>query len=413
MSFIKNNIKDLLPSSTLLINEMCKELSKSGRTIYQFGFGQSPFPVPEKIVSALKLNAHQKDYLPSKGLLELRKSIAGFLTKKGYHNLSHENIIIGPGSKELMFLLQVAFDGEVVLPVPSWVSYAPQAIIAKNKFHWVQTEKETNWHISPEHIDKVASQIESKNKLIILNSPNNPSGTNIHLLKELGEVFTKHNFTVLSDEIYSELYFKDNYKSISHFHENTIVSSSLSKWAGAGGWRVGYFAVPNNLIEIFEKLAVLGTETFSAVSAPTQFAAITAYEEDFTEYLTKSKKILHVIAHYVYEQLSQLDIDMIEPEGGFYLMPDFTRMLSKQFKSSKDFCKTLLDENGVAVLPGSDFGFPIEKLIFRLSYVDFNGTEFLKVSEEDITEENLSKYAPKIIQGVKEIIKFAKKYSQI
>ena len=412
MSFIKENIKDLLPSSTLLINEMCKELSKSGRTIYQFGFGQSPFPVPKKIVSALKLNAHQKDYLPSKGLLELRKSIASFLTKKGYHNLSHENIIIGPGSKELMFLLQVAFDGEVVLPVPSWVSYAPQAIIAKNKFHWVQTEKETNWHISPEHIDKVASQIESKNKLIILNSPNNPSGTNIHLLKELGEVFTKHNFTVLSDEIYSELYFKDNYKSISHFHENTIVSSSLSKWAGAGGWRAGYFAVPNNLIEIFEKLAVLGTETFSAVSAPTQFAAITAYEEDFTEYLTKSKKILHVIAHYVYEQLSQLDIDMIEPEGGFYLMPDFTRMLSKQFKSSKDFCKTLLDENGVAVLPGSDFGFPIEKLIFRLSYVDFNGTEFLKVSEGDITEENLSKHAPKIIQGVKEIIKFAKKYSQ-
>ena len=187
---------------------MCKEMSKAGKTIYQFGFGQSPFPVPEKIVEALKVNAHQKDYLPSKGLFELRKSIAGFLTRKGYKNLNHENIIIGPGSKELMFLLQVAFDGEVILPVPSWVSYAPQAIIAKNKYHWIQTEKETNWHISPEHIDQIASKIESKNKLIILNSPNNPSGTNIHLLKELGEVFTKHNITVLSDEIYSELYFK-------------------------------------------------------------------------------------------------------------------------------------------------------------------------------------------------------------
>jgi len=411
MSFIKENIKDLLPSSTLLINEMCKEMSKAGKTIYQFGFGQSPFPVPEKIVEALKVNAHQKDYLPSKGLFELRKSIAGFLTRKGYENLNHENIIIGPGSKELMFLLQVAFDGEVILPVPSWVSYAPQAIIAKNKYHWIQTEKETNWHISPEHIDQIASKIESKNKLIILNSPNNPSGTNIHLLKELGEVFTKHNITVLSDEIYSELYFKDNYKSISHFHENTIVSSSLSKWAGAGGWRVGYFAVPNNLIEIFEKLAVLGTETFSAVSAPTQFAAITAYEEDHSEYLNKSKKILHVIAHYVYEQLKQLDVDMIEPEGGFYLMPDFTRMLHKKFKNSKDFCKTLLDEAGVAVLPGSDFGFPIEKLIFRLSYVDFNGAEFLKVTDTDITEENLPKYAPKIVDGVQQIINFAKKYA--
>ena len=339
MSLTKQNLRDLLPSSTLLINEICKDLTKKGKTVYQFGFGQSPFPVPNSIVQALKNNAHQKDYLPPKGLLELRKSISNFLTHKGYKNLNHENIIIGPGSKELMFLLQIAFDGEIILPVPSWVSYAPQAIIAKNKYHWIQTEKNTNWHISPENIDKIASQIESKNKLIILNSPNNPSGTNIHLLKELGEVFTKHNFTVLSDEIYSELYFKDNYKSISHFHTNTIVSSSLSKWAGAGGWRVGYFAVPHSLIEIFEKLAVLGTETFSAVSAPSQFAAITAYRDDHSKYLEKVKKILHLIAHYVYEQLKQENVEIIEPEGGFYLMPDFTKLLSHKFKIQKFFVR--------------------------------------------------------------------------
>ena len=309
-----------------------------------------------------------------------------------------------------MFLLQIAFDGEIILPVPSWVSYAPQAIIAKNKYHWIQTEKNTNWHISPEHIDKIASQIESENKLIILNSPNNPSGTNIHLLKELGEVFTKHNFTVLSDEIYSELYFKDNYKSISHFHKNTIVSSSLSKWAGAGGWRVGYFAVPDSLIEIFEKLAVLGTETFSAVSAPSQFAAITAYSDDHSKYLEKVKKVLHVIAHYVYEQLKLINVEMIEPEGGFYLMPDFTKLLSHKFKSSKIFCKTLLDETGVAVLPGSDFGFSQDKLIFRLSYVDFDGSKFLEAKNEEIIEKNLNKFAPKIVEGIKQIVNFTLKY---
>ena len=410
MSLTKQNLKDLHPSSTLLINEICKDLTSKGKTVYQFGFGQSPFPVPDKIVQALKDNAHQKDYLPSKGLLKLRKSISNFLTDKGYKNLNHENIIIGPGSKELMFLLQIAFDGEIILPVPSWVSYAPQAIIAKNKYHWIQTEKKTNWHISPEHIDKIATQIESKNKLIILNSPNNPSGTNIHLLKELGEVFTKHNFTVLSDEIYSELYFKDNYKSISHFHKNTIVSSSLSKWAGAGGWRVGYFAVPNSLIEIFEKLAILGTETFSAVSAPSQFAAITAYSDNHSKYLNKVKKILHVIAHYVYEKLKQINVEMIEPEGGFYLMPDFTKLLSHKFKSSKLFCKTLLDETGVAVLPGSDFGFSHDKLIFRLSYVDFDGSEFLKANDEEISEKNLNKYAPKIVEGINQIVNFTLKY---
>ena len=141
MSLTKQNLKDLLPSSTLLINEICKDLTSKGKTVYQFGFGQSPFPVPDSIVQALKNNAHQKDYLPSKGLLKLRKSISNFLTDKGYKNLDHENIIIGPGSKELMFLLQIAFDGEIILPVPSWVSYAPQAIIAKNKYHWIQTEK--------------------------------------------------------------------------------------------------------------------------------------------------------------------------------------------------------------------------------------------------------------------------------
>ena len=92
-------------------------------------------------------------------------------------------------------------------------------------------------------------------------------------------------------------------------------------------------------------------------------------------------------------------------------MPDFTRLLSKKFKSSKDLCKTLLDETGVAVLPGSDFGFPINKLIFRLSYVDFNGAEFLKVKDSDITEENLSKYAPKVVKGVQQIINFSKKYA--
>ena len=88
MSLTKQNLKDLLPSSTLLINEICKDLTSKGKTVYQFGFGQSPFPVPDSIVQALKNNAHQKDYLPSKGLLELRKSISNFLTNKGYKNLN-------------------------------------------------------------------------------------------------------------------------------------------------------------------------------------------------------------------------------------------------------------------------------------------------------------------------------------
>ena len=120
--------------------------------------------------------------------------------------------------------------------------------------------------------------------------------------------------------------------------------------------------------------------------------------------------MLHVIAHYVYEQLKLINVEMIEPEGGFYLMPDFTKLLSHKFKSSKIFCKTLLDETGVAVLPGSDFGFSQDKLIFRLSYVDFDGSKFLEANNEEIIEKNLNKFAPKIVEGIKQIVNFTLKY---
>ena len=155
---------------------------------------------------------------------------------------------------------------------------------------------------------------------------------------------------------------------------------------------------------------MLGTETFSAVSAPSQFAAITAYSDDHSKYLRKVNKILHVIAHYVYEQLKQINVEIIEPEGGFYLMPDFTKLLFHKFKNSKLFCETLLNETGVAVLPGSDFGFSHDKLIFRLSYVDFDGSKFLKANDEKITEKNLYEFAPKIVDGVKQIVNFTLKY---
>jgi aspartate aminotransferase len=411
MSFTKKHLKSLLPSSTLLINEISKEMERNGKVIYKFGFGQSPFPVPDKLIEKLKENAHQKDYLPAKGLFNLRQAISKSLNKKKYKNFTENNIVIGPGSKELMFLLQICFDGDLILPAPSWVSYEPQSIIAKNNVHWVQTSADSNWHITAKQVEEVAKKIESQNKLIILNSPNNPSGTNAKNLKELAEVFEKYNFTVLSDEIYSDLHFDDEFHSIAHFYPKTIISNGLSKWAGAGGWRLGYFAIPDSLKEIYDKISVLATETFSAVSAPIQFAAVEAYEGDHSEYVHKSIKILKVIANTVYKKFNTNNIQANKPEGGFYIMPDFTNLLSHKFKSSKEFCKSLLEETGVAVLPGTDFGFPEEKLLFRLSYVDFDGAKFLKAEDKEITVDSLKKYAPKILEGVEKILDFTKKHS--
>ena len=138
---LKNIVKGLEPSSTLKINETSRKLEDKGEKIFKFGFGQSPFQIPTDIVNALKDNAYQNKYLPMQGLNELRKAIAKYTSTKKSHEYKSENVIIGPGSKELMFLLHILFDGEIILPAPSWVSYAPQAILGRNKIQSIKTKE--------------------------------------------------------------------------------------------------------------------------------------------------------------------------------------------------------------------------------------------------------------------------------
>ena len=214
---IKDIIKNLRPSSTLLINEKSNKLESEGKKIFKFGFGQSPFKVPQDVVNELKSNAHQNKYLPMQGLEELRESIAKYISKKKNYEYSSNNVIVGPGSKELMFLLQILFEGEILLPAPSWVSYAPQAIIGRNKIKWIETKSENNWFPTAKEIEDVISKDKEKKYLLLLNSPNNPSGQVCTNLNEISKLTEKYNLYFLSDEIYSELTFENKYQSISNF----------------------------------------------------------------------------------------------------------------------------------------------------------------------------------------------------
>ena len=400
---IKEKIKKLDLSATLKINELSKNLSLTGKDIIKFGFGQSPFKIPKIIVEELKKNADQKSYLPIQGLLELRKSIANYETNKKKVKISPEQIIVGPGSKELMFLLHLAFDGDILLPTPSWVSYKPQSIIANNNYKWIQTNSENNWFPTVEDLEKIVSQNPLKKYLIFLNSPNNPSGQVLEKFDDLCRYINEKNILVLSDEIYSELTFQRDYLSIFKFcPDNVIVSNGLSKWCGAGGWRLGYFVIPNKLLNLMDSMKVLASETFSAVSAPIQYAAISAFKDDHRDYLMKSKKILNAVGNYVYENIKSNNLVMNKPMGGFYLMPEF---LNKKFETSSQMCKEILNSTGVALLPGSDFGFKEERLITRLSYTDFDGENFMKNINYDTKIDNviISNYAPRVVEGVKRL----------
>ena len=400
---IKNIIKNLKPSSTLLMNEESKRLEKEGKQIFKFGFGQSPFQIPEDMVNELKKNSHQNKYLPMQGLSELRDAVALYTSNKKGKNYKADNVIIGPGSKELMFLLHILFDGDVILPAPSWVSYAPQAIIGRNKVHWIETKRENNWFPTGEEIEKVISKNKNKNYLLFLNSPNNPSGQICENLDEIATVANKNNLIILSDEIYSELSFDTGFKSISNFcPEKAIISTGLSKWCGAGGWRLGYFIIPDSLKEIKNKVKVLASETFSSVSAPIQYAAISAYQNDHSSYIRNSSNILKNVGEYVYENLKSNNVIISKPKGGFYLMPEF---VNKNFSTSSEMCKTILRDTGVALLPGSDFGCSEKKMLARLSFTDFDGSSFMNdiKKNKNIDLNSINNFAPKIIEGTKKL----------
>ena len=404
---IKDQINQLRPSATLAINEESNRLKRSGKKVYKFGFGQSPFPVPDSIISALKNNANKNTYLPMQGLEELRSAIANYLNKNNNNNFKFDDIIIGPGTKELMFLTQIAFQGEVLLPAPSWVSYQPQALIAKNKVHWIQTTNSSNWFPTAEQLEDKIKSIENKNLLLFINSPNNPSGTVCKNLQEIAEVAKKHKLIILSDEIYSQLTFDNQYRSISiYYPEGTIVSTGLSKWCGAGGWRLGFFAIPDQLKVLKNSLKILSSESFTSVSAPIQYAAIEAYKGDHSAYLNTVRKILSFAGNYVYENLKSNVINVTKPEGGFYLFPEFT---NAKFSTSSEMCNDILNKTGVALLPGSDFGLDSNKMIARLSYTDFDGSNFLKntLGSKNLDKADLEKYAPNIVEGVIKLKKWS------
>ena len=409
VSKVKKNILKLKESATLAINEKSKKLIKNGKKIYRFGFGQSPFQIPEKIVETLKINAHRKEYLPIQGLPELREKISKYLQKRTGVNYSKDNILITPGSKEAMLLMHVAFNGEIITPAPSWVSYEPQAKIGFNKVHWLETSRENNWFPTANELEnKLKTLGKKKNLILILNSPNNPSGTICNNLKELAKISKKYNLIILSDEIYTDLSFNNSYDSISKYYPgSTFISGGLSKWCGAGGWRLGFLAVPNGMKDFMKSLKSLASESYSTVNTPTQFAAVEAYKGNYENYKLKVRGILNAVGTYVYNNLKSNKVLINPPQGAFYLMPEFK---NKKYKTSSKLCEAILNETGVAMLPGSDFGFNPKRMLTRLSYTDFNGFEFFKniSNYNSISEEMVKTYAPNVVEGVSKLSNWAK-----
>lgn len=395
------NVRGLSPSATLAVNERCNQLIAQGKQIYKLGLGQSPFPVPDEVVESLRRNAHQKDYLPVKGLPALREAVAGFNRRILKVDCSADEVIIGPGSKELIFILQLVYYGDLIIPTPSWVSYAPQARIAGRHVHWVPTEKSNNWRLSPEMLEMICRDDPDRPRIVILNYPSNPTGCTypIERLKLLARVARRHNVILVADEIYGLTQYDGNHQSIAHYYpEGTIISSGLSKWCGAGGWRLGTFTFPKGLHWLLNAMAIVASETFTATSSPIQYAAVTAFDGNgwMSEYLFHTRRILRLIGYWFAEKLNSIHIWAPKPQGAFYLFADFEfyrdRLHRAGLDTSSDLCGALLEKTGVAMLPGSDFGRRQEELTARIAYVNFDGGKALNHSRKEYLHRDLDEH---------------------
>ncbi len=408
------NVRGLKPSATVAINDISNHLHAKGTRIVKLGLGQSPFPVPPNMVAALRLNAAQKDYLPVIGLPELRKAVADYHQRVDNVPVEANNVLVGPGSKELMFLLQLAYYGDLVVPAPCWVSYAPQARIIGRHVRFVQTTFEQGWRLLPDCLAKLCRKDPSRPRILVLNYPGNPDGNTYtgDELRELAAVAKRFGVVVLADEIYGGLSHQGHHQSIAQYYpEGTIISNGISKWAGAGGWRLGTFAFPPSLNWLMDAMAALASETFTSTSAPIQYAAVTAYRGglQIENYLMHVRRVLRALGGHTAGRLREAGARLINPLGAFYLFPDFEpirdRLAHRGIKNSRQLCRQCLEETGVAFIPGDEFGMPADTLTARIAYVDFDGARALLAAESiplesELDEAFLREYCQPTMDGI-------------
>jgi aspartate aminotransferase len=389
------DVRPVEKSQTLLLNEQQRQQETAGQEVFKFGFGQSPFPPLEAAIEALRAHAAAKDYTPVQGWPELRERVAAFHREVDALEADAAQVLIAPGSKILIYAVMAAFArADVLIAAPAWVSYAPQARLLGHDVLRVHTELAQRWRVRPGAVEEAVRRKADGTAptLMILNHPGNPDGQGYDEdeLRALAEVCRRHRILVVSDEIYGLLHHQGRHVSLArHYPEGSIVTSGLSKWCGAGGWRLGTALLPAALRGPFQD-ALLGvaSETYSCAAMPVQRAACVAYtwNDDTRDYLAHQRRLLARVGTWLADHLTAAGVQVHRPEGGFYLFPDFSLHVDALRRagigSSQALCARLMADTGVALLPGDAFGLPPEHLAARLAYVEFDGREALKVSRE-------------------------------
>ncbi|GAA0444437.1 aspartate transaminase AspB [Lentibacillus halophilus] len=360
---LANRVKTLSPSSTLAITAKANELKKQGHDVIGLGAGEPDFNTPDYILDAAMnamKNGHTK-YTPSGGIPELKQAIADkFKTDNGL-SYTPEELIVTTGAKHALYtLFQVLLNegDDVIVPAPYWVSYTEQIKLAQGNPVIAHATEQTNFKITPEQLE---ATITPNTKALIINSPNNPTGMvySREELQKLGEVCLKHGVLIVSDEIYEKLiYTDDSHVSIAELSPSlkaqTIIINGVSKSHAMTGWRIGYAAGPMEIIKPMTNLASHSTSNPTSIA---QYAALAAYRSN----KDSSKDMRRIFAErleLLYDLLNDIPgISCVKPKGAFYLFPNVREAMNMNgFKTVDEWVKALLEEEKVALVPGTGFG---------------------------------------------------------
>jgi len=363
---LSQNALQITPSMTLEITAKAKQLKAQGVDVIDFGVGEPDFDTPDYIKEAA-IDAIKKGYTkytPSSGISELKKAVCDKLLKDNGLKYQPDQIVISNGAKHSIYnaLCAILNPGdEVIIPVPYWLSYPEMVRLAYGKPVFVKTKVENDFKITAEELKNA---ITSKTKALILNTPNNPTGSvyTKEELEELAKIIEEANIFVISDEIYEKLIYEGSHISIASLNEKikelTILVNGMSKAYAMTGWRIGYTA---SSLEIAKVMSNIQSHTTSNPNSIAQYASVAALSGDETV-IKRMAEEFNKRRIYMVERINKIKgLKSNKPQGAFYVMVNIDEYIGKEIKGkiirgSIDFANALIEGANVAVVPALPFG---------------------------------------------------------
>ncbi len=386
---ISKHIQQLKQSPTLGLDAKVRQLQAEGVLVVNLGLGEPDFITPWHIrrVAIAAIKAGFTHYTITAGIPELREAICKKLLEENGVSCHPSEIVVGVGTKQLLYhAFQVLCEegDEVIIPIPTWSTYIEQ--IKLSGATPVLISIESPFRLTAEDLEK---RITPKTKVILLNSPSNPTGAVIEKkqLIRIAKLAVEKSIFVISDEIYEKITFGKKHHSIASLGKKikqlTVTINGFSKSYAMTGWRIGYAAGPKEIIEAMVSLQSQTTSNTSSISQKAALAALTGSQES----VELMRLELEKRRGYLIKELSKIkEISFVSPDGAFYFFVDIKQLLGRRFRSSKEWCQKLLEEEKVALVPGEAFMCPG---YFRLSFA---------ASMKHVKE------------GIKRISRFIKKY---